>query len=305
MSLRQLAPLVLAPLVEAGRDLGPTGNPFRPEAGAKGDPRSRRPQGSKSPVVAGPAVRSRRSSIGGRSVHARPEAAQVACHEEERMNPATTTLAELALSRPGATRVLQSRGLDYCCGGRRSIAEACAEKGIDPAEIVSEIEEEASADAYSARWTTAPLGALIEFIEGTYHRKLRLELPDPIGMAAKVEETHAEKPDCPRGLADHLRAAQGAVLSHLEKEEKILFPMIRSGRGAAASAPIRVMEMEHDDHGETLAQTQRLTGNLTVPPEACTTWRALYLRLRELESDLMDHIHLENNVLFPRALQQS
>ncbi len=97
----------------------------------------------------------------------------------------------------------------------------------------------------------------------------------------------------------------GAVLAHLEKEEKILFPMIRAGRGASASAPIRVMEMEHEDHGEALARLRVLTANRTAPAGSCATWRALYLRLEELESELMDHIHLENNVLFPRALQQS
>ncbi|MGE5358453.1 MAG: hemerythrin domain-containing protein, partial [Bacteroidales bacterium] len=103
--------------------------------------------------------------------------------------------------------------------------------------------------------------------------------------------------------ASHLREVHDSVRMHLAKEENVLFPMLAGGMGRMAAGPIRVMEMEHDDHRENLMRIRALTADLTAPEEACTSWRALYLRLDALEGDLMEHIHLENNVLFPRALE--
>ena len=147
--------------------------------------------------------------------------------------------------------------------------------------------------------------ALVQFIVERYHAALRRELPELIALAARVEERHVDKADCPRGLRAHLEMVHASVLDHLAKEEQILFPMILSGHGSRALGPVRVMEEEHDDHGRNLQYVRLLTNNLTTPDEACPTWRALYLRLAELESELFDHIHLENNVLFPRALAET
>jgi regulator of cell morphogenesis and NO signaling len=136
----------------------------------------------------------------------------------------------------------------------------------------------------------------------TYHRRLRLALPDLVAMAHKVAARHAARPECPTGLAAHLEAMLTSVLHHMRKEEEILFPMIVAGMGSRASAPVRVMELEHEHHGTDLQEIRRLTNDLTAPPDACPTWRALYLGLQQLEEELMEHIHLENNVLFRRAL---
>ena len=106
----------------------------------------------------------------------------------------------------------------------------------------------------------------------------------------------------PAGLAMHLAAVMEALELHMQKEEQVLFPLIRGGRGAMAGGPVSIMEREHDEHAVALRRTRELTGDLQSPAAACTTWRALYLRLAALERDLMEHIHLENNVLFPRAL---
>jgi len=216
-------------------------------------------------------------------------------------NHENVRLADLAVARPAASRVFHRQGLDYCCGGKRSLAEACAEKGLDPQAVLAEIEAEAP-EADERPWSERPLPELIDHILSTYHEPLRAELPELVAMAEKVESRHAEKTSCPRGLAAHLRQIHAAVLEHLAKEEQVLFPMILAGHGSRAGGPIQVMEMEHDDHGLNLARTRALTDDLNPPAEACTTWRALYLRLTELEKELMDHIHLENNVLFPRAL---
>ncbi len=211
------------------------------------------------------------------------------------------TLADLAVVFPAASRVFHRHGLDFCCHGGRPLAEACASRGLDAAAVLAEIGSEQAARP-ATRWDERPLGELADHIEGHYHRRLRAELPELVALAAKVESRHAEKPSCPRGLRAHLEAVHQAVLSHLAKEEQVLFPMIRAGRGALAGGPIHVMEAEHDDHAEDLRRTRALTADLTPPAEACPTWHALYIRLAELEAELMEHIHLENNVLFRRVL---
>ncbi len=215
-----------------------------------------------------------------------------------------TTLAELAVAHPAASRVFHQNGLDYCCTGRRPLQEACAERGLDAAAILQAIEAETPAAVDHRRWDRAPLPELIDHLVGFYHRRLREELPQLEAMARKVESVHAEKASCPRGIADHVSAIHAAVLDHLAKEEQVLFPMLAAGRGRIAGGPIRVMEGEHDDHAENLRRTRELTTNLVPPPEACTTWRALYGRLDAFEAELMEHIHLENNVLFKRALAE-
>jgi regulator of cell morphogenesis and NO signaling len=215
-----------------------------------------------------------------------------------------TTLAEIVVSHPEASRIFHRYGLDFCCHGNRPVAEACAERGLPATSILAEIESGESAGSSAARWDARPLSELISHIVNFYHRRLREELPQLVRMAARVEEVHAEKPTCPRGLAAHLKAVHAAVLDHLAKEETVLFPMLASGRGARAAAPIHVMEVEHEDHAQNLRETRRLTANLNAPAEACATWRALYARLDQFEVELMEHIHLENNVLFRRALYE-
>ena len=121
-------------------------------------------------------------------------------------------------------------------------------------------------------------------------------------MARKVEAVHGDKSSCPRGLADHLEHMSEELEQHMQKEEQLLFPMILGGRGRMASMPISVMEQEHQDHGRNLARMSVLAHEYVAPEEACNTWRALYLGLAELEAELMEHIHLENHVLFPRTL---
>jgi regulator of cell morphogenesis and NO signaling len=212
-----------------------------------------------------------------------------------------TTLAEIAVTHPAASRVFHRHRLDFCCGGRRSLADACRERALDPDQVLADIEAEA-VPPHAQRWDEAPLPDLVDFIVGTYHRRLRATLPDLVRMATRVEQRHGDTPSCPRGLAAHLEAMHASVLDHLRKEEGIVFPLIVAGQGATSAAPVHVLELEHEHHREDLQALRRLTADLTPPAEACTTWRALYAGLLELERDLMEHIHLENNVLFRRAL---
>jgi regulator of cell morphogenesis and NO signaling len=213
-----------------------------------------------------------------------------------------TTLAELAVKQPAASRVFQRYRLDFCCHGNRPLQEACDEYGLVPESVLAEIEREGQECGKSSRWEERPLAELVIHIVNHYHRRLRDELPLLVAMASRVEQVHREKAACPRGLAGHLEFMHAAVLEHLFKEEAALFPMIAAGAGARAAAPVHMMEIEHEDHGESLQKMRQLTSNFTLPPEACATWAALYRRLEEFEAELMEHIHLENNILFRRAL---
>ncbi len=215
---------------------------------------------------------------------------------------ADQTLAQVATNHPASTHVFLRHRLDFCCGGRQKLGDACAQAGLDPREVIEEIAAEADDEELSG-WDTRPLSELIDRIVKRYHEPLRRDLPVLIEAAKKVERVHAAKPGCPRGLAEHLSHMDAEVRQHLEKEEQVLFVAIRSGAaGARVQMPIRVMTQEHDDHGANLRRVRELTSDLEAPPGACATWRALYAGLVKLESELMEHIHLENNVLFPRAL---
>jgi len=212
------------------------------------------------------------------------------------------SLGELVAANPEAARVLHARGLDYCCRGSRSLQQACADAGLDPAEVLAEIQRANASEGSATRWDERPLAELIQHILDRYHEPLRQQLPRLVELASLVESAHVDNPDRPTGLAQLLAEVNTAVASHLAKEEQILFPVILSGRGHAARMPVQAMVVEHEDHGENLRRIRELTNELCAPQSACVSWRELYRSLAELEVELMDHIHLENNILFVRAL---
>jgi regulator of cell morphogenesis and NO signaling len=214
----------------------------------------------------------------------------------------TSTLADLAVTHPAAARVFYRHGLDFCCGGRRPLADACAQRGLDPDAVLAAIDREDTVHGEGRRWDQEPLCDLVDFIVATYHRRLRETFPELLRMAAKVEARHGANPHCPAGLVAQLTAMHHDVLEHLAKEERVLFPLILSGQGRMASGPVQVLEREHVAHAHDLQTIRQLTHDLQPPAEACATWRALYVGLQALEQELMVHIHLENNVLFRRAL---
>jgi len=211
------------------------------------------------------------------------------------------SLANLALSSPIASRVLRRHRLDFCCHGGRSLAEACQERGLDADTVLGEIAAAPATDVQTD-FRQLPISALIDHIVTNFHEAHRRELPALVELARKVERVHAGKATVPVGLAAHLLEMHQAMELHMQKEEQVLFPMIIRGMGSRVQAPVRQMELEHDEHGEKLRQLRRICRDFVAPEEACTSWRALYLRCEQLEADLMAHIHLENHVLFPRAL---
>lgn len=212
-------------------------------------------------------------------------------------------VGELATTFPGASRVFYRLGLDFCCGGQIRLDDACAKHDLDVDELCRTIEAEAKEALPTIDWSQRPVTELVDFILERFHAPHRDELPRMIAMAQKVEDVHGAKPTCPRGLAAHLRHMQRELEEHMQKEEQILFPLLQAGEGRMAMGPVTVMEQEHQDHGKNLEELCRLTDDFTPPAEACGTWSALYLSLDELRRELMEHISLENNVLFPRALQ--
>jgi regulator of cell morphogenesis and NO signaling len=216
----------------------------------------------------------------------------------------SSTLADLAVAFPAASRVFRRHGLDYCCHGRRPVSEACAERGLDASALLAEVTSETRAAADAESWSDRPFPEIVERIVRYYHARLRAELPLLLQMARKVEAVHAEKESVPRGLAAHVHALSQTLLDHLDKEEQGLFPMLLSGRGGQPAPTVYALEREHEHEDVALAlqRTRALAKDLVPPAEACTTWRALYLRLDEFEGEVMEHVHLENNVLFRRAL---
>jgi regulator of cell morphogenesis and NO signaling len=225
---------------------------------------------------------------------------------------ARTTVAEIASAVPSSVRVFQRHGIDFCCGGRIPLAAACQEHGVPLAEVVNAIEASAREPEIEERdWNAEPLHILIDHIVTAYHDPLREELPRLEAMAAKVSRVHGAK-------ATHLARLERIVFelsadlqSHMDKEERVLFPAIRvidAGQGEnrlPISAPIGVMEDEHDHAGALLFELRAMTDKYEPPAWACQTFRALYSGLSELESAMHVHVHLENNILFPRALALS
>jgi regulator of cell morphogenesis and NO signaling len=208
------------------------------------------------------------------------------------------TLADIASTLPGATALFRAEKLDFCCGGRVSLADAMAEKQKDPAPLAAKLE----ALAAQAQPSDEPqdVEGMIDMILERFHDVHRREVPELIKLARRVEAVHRDNPAVPVGLADFLQHIGDELDSHMQKEEQILFPMMRSGGHPMIGGPISVMLAEHDDHGENLRKLEALTNDFTPPDDACTTWRALYAGARKLTDDVMEHIHTENNKLFPR-----
>jgi regulator of cell morphogenesis and NO signaling len=226
-------------------------------------------------------------------------------------------VSEVAAQSPGAIRVFERHRIDYCCGGRKPIAEACAEIGIDPAVLARELGAAASSPSErDPDWTTAPLRDLTAHIVNRHHGFLRRELPRLADRLEKVMSVYGDKDRATLAPLPALLASLDAELDlHMRKEERMLFPYIESLEAAretgrpvpaapfgAVANPIAMMEDEHDAAGDLLRRMREATDGYAIPSHACITYRALFGGLRELEQDLHLHIHLENNILFPRTL---
>jgi regulator of cell morphogenesis and NO signaling len=213
------------------------------------------------------------------------------------LNFGATPIGEIAVKLPGAIAIFRKHKLDYCCNGGFSLAAAVERRGAD----LATIERQLAGLIPQPTETPNDPEAIIDHIVSRYHDTHRRELPELIQLARRVEKVHADHPECPKGLAEFLTEMDQTLGAHMQKEEAILFPMILAGH-PMVSAPIAAMQAEHVGHGEVLEALAVLTYDMRPPEGACGSWRALYNGVRKLSDDLTDHIHMENNILFPRFL---
>ncbi len=214
-----------------------------------------------------------------------------------------TPVGHIAAEHPAATRVFHRFGIDFCCGGGKPLADACKKKGVDAQAVLEAVQTELSeGNSDDTNWVGAPLNDLIDHILTAYHKPLQEELPRLDAMTEKVARVHGDKDERLAEIRSVFMALKAELDSHMMKEEQILFPMIRQGQGEFAGDPISVMEHEHDSAGDALRKLRDLSDAFQPPEEACNTWRAMLHGLEAMEIELHQHIHLENNILFPRAL---
>jgi regulator of cell morphogenesis and NO signaling len=232
------------------------------------------------------------------------------------MLDAQKTVREIALEQPHSIRVFEHFGIDYCCGGRQPLSEACIARELSVDEVQAALDSAATtADPSPVDWSQAPLQELIEHIVAKHHSYVKAELPRLATLARKVVNRHGD-------TQAHLPALQNAIAQldeeltrHLAKEENVLFPYVAALEAAMASGgvipdacfgnvanPIAMMTSEHETAGAILGDIDRLSDHFVTPVGACPTYHAFYDGLREFELDLHQHIHLENNILFPRAI---
>lgn len=220
----------------------------------------------------------------------------------------TTTLAEVVDTWPELARELERRGLDYCCGGQRTLGDACVASGLDPARTVAELASVAPTSSVPAAWASMSADALVDHLESVHHRYLWDELPRITALVEKIVAVHGSRHPELAGISSTFAAIRADLEPHLVKEERVLFPLIReavapSPRSEAPvgslRAPISVMLREHDEVGELLASLRRSTDGYRVPADGCATYTACFAAMEQLEVDTHLHIHKENNVLFP------
>jgi regulator of cell morphogenesis and NO signaling len=237
--------------------------------------------------------------------------------KEIEMTATTQTVREIALEQPTAIRVFEQFGIDYCCGGRKPLAEACAAGNLEIDAVLAALEAaEKKSGTELDNWTDKSLESLSSHIVAKHHAYVKSELPRLAQLAQKVVNRHGSmKPELPL-IATTLKHLDEELTQHLAKEEAVLFPYIARLEQSISNGtpkphscfgtvtnPIAMMTQEHDAAGTLLAEIRRLSANFTTPPDACPTFHAFYDGLREFEQDLHQHIHLENNIYFPRAIE--
>jgi len=221
------------------------------------------------------------------------------------------TVGQLVARRPSLSKVFERNGIDFCCGGGRSLEEAGRAAGLAVEQLIAELSLEPAA-AEDRDWTRATVAELVEWILREHHDWLRAELPRITSLSSKTARVHGSLHRELVELDGLLDAIRQEIEPHLEKEEKILFPAALHleefgsillpchGEIATLEPPMARMESDHEALGRLLDAVAKLTDGFTAPEEACNTWRALYEAVRELDANTRRHVHLENEVLHPK-----
>jgi regulator of cell morphogenesis and NO signaling len=226
-----------------------------------------------------------------------------------------TPVGDIVAKHPRAAAVFEKHQIDYCCHGDQSLGHACHAAGLAPAQVIDEISRTSLESSQDRDWTGAALSDLASHIVSVHHSFLKSELPALEARLRKVIDAHGERHGESLGaLSRTFLGLKHELDIHLEKEELVLFPVIERFERAHVAKdrrpatpfgsirnPIRMMEREHESAGEALIRMRKATSDYTVPPDGCATYRALFEGLARLEADLHRHIHLENNILFPRS----
>lgn len=238
---------------------------------------------------------------------------QITKHPE---NSAEPTLGELAASDMRKALLLRKNGLDFCCGGKKTLKNACMEKGID----LNRLEEELSLIDQLGKGKQPPYlewkpDFLADYIVNTHHHYVRTRLPELKALAEKVAYKHGENHPELVKIKALVEMIDAEMISHMVKEERVLFPYVKAlilhkdidltqfgCQFGTVKNPINMMEMEHEVVGEHIAEIRKITSNFSLPAGACKSYQLLYAVLEEFEEDLHLHVHLENNILFPKAL---
>jgi regulator of cell morphogenesis and NO signaling len=222
-----------------------------------------------------------------------------------------TLVADIATGTPATIAVFQRHQIDFCCGGKIPLRDACRAHDLDPSSLLDELLQAVSPAVDVVDWRTADLSALMDHIQTRYHVPLREELPRLRAMLAKVVSRHGDRhAETLLPLQETFAVLEADLLAHMQKEDTVLFPFIKAlesdpdaneTTAAWLSGPLRAMEADHDDAGAALTRMRVLTNGYAPPDGACPTFRGLYHGLSQLEADMHLHVHLENNILFPRA----
>jgi regulator of cell morphogenesis and NO signaling len=222
----------------------------------------------------------------------------------------TTTLGDIVTQHPDLARELERRSLDYCCGGRKTLAEACQVLGLDPTETADELSK--TTTEVAADWAGLGPAELVDHLESTHHAYLHDELPRLSALGRKVLEVHGGRHPELGDIVRTFEELRADLEPHLAKEEQVLYPMIRelcasetapTFHCGSLANPISVMLSDHDRAGDLLASLRRLTGDYAPPADACASYTAFFAGLADLEADTHLHVHKENNLLFPAVVE--
>jgi regulator of cell morphogenesis and NO signaling len=225
------------------------------------------------------------------------------------------TVRDLASRNPAAARIFEIFGIDYCCGGERTLAQACSAAKVSIREVADALEAPPSPQREGRDWQNASLAELTRYIVARHHGFVRQEIQRLVPLFARVVGAHGQNHGELEQIQSSFQALAEELTLHLMKEERMLFPYIEQLESAVSCGsrlappmfgtvqnPVRMMVMEHDSAGELLHRMREVANGYTVPPDACVSFKGLYQALQEFEADLHQHIHLENNILFPRAV---
>lgn len=230
---------------------------------------------------------------------------------------ADTTIGELVAKDFRKAQVFKKFGIDFCCGGKKTLKEVCQRQGIDVNAVEAELDDiSKEAQNSNVNYQSWAADFLSDYIVNTHHNYVRESIPFLTEISQKVARVHGDRHPELIKVAEVFSAIAHDLSMHLVKEENILFPYIKemvkakkegtslpASHFGQVSNPINVMEMEHEGAGEDLTEIRKLTNNYQLPADACTSYRILFQKLEEFENDLFQHVHLENNILFPKAIE--